>query len=1044
MKKFKKFFLATALLLCATTAMPAISQVASVANAATSFSYLEIEKFVDEVNVGGTYQIAGAKVATNDGSSITYSNTGVTVDVKNPYGAPVSVSAENTFSVDYVGTYSINYVWGEYSHVLKVNAVEGIYSMSFKENSRVLIPEYVNVEKYTGKIALPNPVVKDADGKEIENAIIAVDVYTPSNTKLGATDLVKNQTTNLYEFTATEVGVYTVSYKYKSADGRVLATKSVEFTANKTFNNNYKLTFEYDTTKKPETAVTGVETTLPGVIGKNATTEEEVGVYYTITAKKITYNQETGKVLSEEDVTNQVISGNKFTANQDGDYVITYNVKNFFGTQAQSSSFKIKGVKDSQAPVVRLVKPYTTAPAEGEDVVVSLVEKADTKNLVLPAIFADDNVSKNLADLTLTRKIVKSNGDIVFESSENPNKELVFNYENVGGFTLDENTQVQATLKEGMTLGNGIYNVIYIAKDKAGNEKESEKFRLVLEAGFVDDENPTIEWNKSEALPVQARIGDKVTFAVPTVSDNVDTRIETVVKYVFVGDTEPQDSDYKELKLVDGHYEIEVEEANELRLRATAVDNAGNSQTINAFIDIVDTNDQAVTTIKEVGSFAGGYKRGDEIDLPVVSYQDDYSDYVNVGVYIKTSDNKPLSVYDGYNDVTEGTPVDTIDYVNAKVLASYEGEYNVAYVSKDYNNNYTIYFDSFEVAPYVEDLEIGFTSLPTTLNNGTMELGETIKMPAAEIVAPQGVSTSYVVRQISGPTSEDTILNKFEFKPAVKGTYKIQYYGKVNTTPVEYVEKTFTVEVKDTTGPVIGEVDVEERVAVGYDLTIPQFTAFDLSGIDEENSKVVLSSNKYGSKTIAYGDTTTNRVVKLNNNEIYTLTFTAQDIYGNSSTLKKTIKVGDTTKPVIEINEEDKKFVPESLEIGDKLSLDLSKISVYDYVNGEKVNLDKNDLIVVLTRDNTPVENIHGESKDKYEFNLDEAGTYKLEIKIKDAVENESEPYTKSFTINKDVNEGTDKNEVVGIVLLVVSIVLLAGVIVYFIVSKKKNDKYKG
>lgn len=1044
MKKFKKLFLAIALVLCASMSMPMLSQFANVAYAdTTSFSYLTIENFVDEVNVGGSYIIPKAKVTTNNNGSLTYSTSGVSVAVKNPFGTDVTLNQDGdvqSFVANHVGNYKVIYSWGDYSQELRVVAKEGKYVFEFDDNSEQIIPSYINIEKYTGKIVLPNPIVKDEEGEEISDAQIAVEVLAPSGDKLNNEQLVKNSQ-GYYEFTANEVGVYTISYLYKSADSRILASHVTEFTANKTYNNDYKLSYTYNSSV-PTTAVTGVETTLPSITGKNVTTSDAVGVHYTIQAKRISYNSTTGEVVKEEDVTTSVIDGNKFTPDKDGDYVIIYNVKNFFGNSAESSRFEIKGVKDSKAPQVRFVNAYAEKPEEDDDMLHALPEKHDTKNLVLPAIWADDNVSKNLSDLTLTRKIVKSNGDVIFESSENPNKELVFNYDSTA-FTIDANTQVEATLNEGVTLTNGVYNIIYIAKDKAGNTSESPTYKITLETGFVDDENPEIKWSESEALPTQTRVGDVLTFLSPSATDNVDTRLKLTVEYAFVTDVEPQESDWKALTPENGEYELKIVEANELRLRAKAVDNAGNSNEIFATIDIIDTNDVLPTTIKELKESTGNiYKQGNEITLNQVSYLDDYADYVKVGVYVKNENGTVLETYDPEYDIKYGTDNDEIVLKSAKVLASYSGKYTVSYVSKDLKNNYTIYFYDFNVSAYSEQVEIGFASLPTTLNGGKMELGETIKMPTAEITAPDGATKSYVVRQISGPTSEDTVLNKFEFKPAKKGIYKIQYYATVdNGGEITNPEKTFTIEVTDTTAPTLGEIYVEPVVALGYELSIPQFSAFDLSGIDAENSKVVLSSKSYGSKTIYYGDTTTNRVVTLNYNEVYTLTFTVKDIYNNTTTVTKTIKVGDTEAPVIEVNEKDKKLVPSNVNIGDTLSIDLSLISITDLVD---TDISKEDLVIKLTRDNDEIENIHGDSKTNYEYKIAKSGTYKLTITVKDAAGNESEAVTRTFTVNADSNSGVDKNEVIGTVLVVISVLLLAGVIVYFIVSKKKSDKYKG
>ena len=51
------------------------------------------------------------------------------------------------------------------------------------------------------------------------------------------------------------------------------------------------------------------------------------------------------------------------------------------------------------------------------------------------------------------------------------------------------------------------------------------------------------------------------------------------------------------------------------------------------------------------------------------------------------------------------------------------------------------------------------------------------------------------------------------------------------------------------------------------------------------------------------------------------------------------------------------------------------------------------------------------------------------------------EKFTKTFTVDAEENKGIDSNSVWGTVLIVVAVLGLAGVILYFVVSKKKHDR---
>lgn len=1039
MKNIKKLFFVVAIMLSIASFAPILSNVMNITKAAFLAQYVQVVDFDDTANIGGRYYIAEGKSVEYDGVDYEYASD-VTVEVKDPLNQTVTIQDDN--GADYVdvtmrGKYSVIYSAPTFSQVLYFTAVEGIYAFEFEENSSYIIPSVMNVNA-TKSVTLPNPSVVDENGEEIENAIVEVKVLKPNtNTPLESPDITLVE--GHYVFAVDTIGVWTIEYLYKSADSRVLASTTKTITANNTYNNTYNLTYVYDSSV-PTTAITGVEQELPSITAKNPS-GNEVEVYYIIHASKVVYNSQTGAIESNTDVTSSVIDGTKFTPNADGDYLITYVVKDFFDNTAASTTFSINDVKDTQAPTVKIVNPYTETPTD-EDASFRIPAKVATSNFVLPAIWAEDNVSLSLDKLTLTRKIVRTNGDVIYEASTTPNKDLVFNY-NSASYSLDTNTQEAVVLADNVTFSSGTYTITYIAKDEAGNESTSLTYRVVLETNFVDDEDPTIEWTETEAMPINARIGDTISFASPTVEDNVDTRIKTKVEYFFYTSTEPTAQDWQELVAEDGIYEIEVVSAQELRIRATAYDSHENLNTITHVVDIIDTNDQEEITIADYAfNDFGNYEQGQEITLGTVTFEDDYIDFVSfdifVSVQLANDDIISLDPYDAQTQIIEGSVRDQLEITNAKIFASFAGDYTVVYVAKDLKNNYVMREFDFTVAPYDEQVDIEFTKLPTALNGGTLELGSKITLPQAEFSAPQGATTSYTVRVVNGPTG--ATINRYEFKPTKVGTYTIEYYGTVivgaeTTNPV----KSYTVEVVDTTIPVIGEVYVEPVVAIDYVLTIPQFTASDLSEIDEENSKVVLTSKSFGSRTIYYGDTNSNRVVTLTNNEIYTLTFTVKDIYGNTATLTKTIKVGDTDAPVVTIEDADD-FVPTSMNVGDKLTLDISKITVTDLVD---TSLSTADLQITLTKDNEEVDNIYGDSTTSYQYEMLTAGTYTLTITVEDAAGNTAETITRTIVVSEDANDGADSTEVIGIVLLVVAVLILAGAIVYFIISKKKADRYK-
>ena len=76
----------------------------------------------------------------------------------------------------------------------------------------------------------------------------------------------------------------------------------------------------------------------------------------------------------------------------------------------------------------------------------------------------------------------------------------------------------------------------------------------------------------------------------------------------------------------------------------------------------------------------------------------------------------------------------------------------------------------------------------------------------------------------------------------------------------------------------------------------------------------------------------------------------------------------------------------------------------------------------------------------KFEYKLEQAGTYTLNISVEDEAGNTT-TRTFSFEVTADEKSSVDVKEVMGGVLIGLSVAILAGVVIYFVVSKVKLDK---
>ena len=167
---------------------------------------------------------------------------------------------------------------------------------------------------------------------------------------------------------------------------------------------------------------------------------------------------------------------------------------------------------------------------------------------------------------------------------------------------------------------------------------------------------------------------------------------------------------------------------------------------------------------------------------------------------------------------------------------------------------------------------------------------------------------------------------------------------------------------------------------------------------------------------------------------IYTIKY-----YSAANTLQAeyTITIGDNQEPEVKTAEN---FVGTSFEIGDRVIIDTTKITFSDNVELPEGT----EPTIKLVNTSTGAEVHYEKSGTKYIFDKFDKegsiGTYKLTIEVKDKVGNVGSK-TIDFEVTAKSRNATNAYKAVGIVLIVVSVLVLVGVVVYFIVSKVKLDK---
>ncbi|MBQ8444492.1 MAG: hypothetical protein IJX25_03980 [Clostridia bacterium] len=179
----------------------------------------------------------------------------------------------------------------------------------------------------------------------------------------------------------------------------------------------------------------------------------------------------------------------------------------------------------------------------------------------------------------------------------------------------------------------------------------------------------------------------------------------------------------------------------------------------------------------------------------------------------------------------------------------------------------------------------------------------------------------------------------------------------------------------------------------------------------------------------------------------YTISYDVDATVGAGDEYSVTLSAGDVTAPELEIGNE---IVEENYQVGDTLHIAFSNTTIDDSIlkMSDEVTTKVADLLEKMTvkikyEDNS-YETLDNEAEEDgyydYSYELTQKGTYTLSITITDEAGN-SVTKTKEFEVGAEEGSSVNATEVMGGVLIGLSVALLAGVVIYFVVSKKKLDK---
>ena len=1028
MKKTAKFFMALGCMTLASgLVLPTLGNVAyadpdPAYDYTTTVEQAQIQGFATDYVIGEDEgKIKVTKPATCEVRVLDPSNRKVTLDA-------------DGFVPTMVGDYRVIYFMtsGSTEYVLSEKVIKvtksGFY-FEFPENTNRIIPSEMNIEisdkikekGFDGTILLPMPeVISSKTKKKVDGATVAVSVQKPS----GSTATVSAENT----FKPDKTGEYIFTYTYTLAGGTVAAQKQFSLNVNTTYKNDYTLNYSFNSTK-PTTAVLGVETKLPTVSGTNKETGEKVDVYYTISITK-------GGVDKSS-----MLKDGVFTPTEKGDYVVKYTIKNVFGTEAESFSFTIKDVKDTKDPVV-----YYGKLVDGEIVDQShtVPSKFGLENIVLPAIYATDNSGEAITYKREIYRIKTYTLDQGTIGSEDSKKPVILNYNentfadkaNISNYVIfnyyDNNLNVDGKEE---AFKSGIYTISYTAIDSSKNDT-TKSYTMEL----VDAYTPsTPEIDFGTVLPKQVKLGEEISFEKPTATDSNDDRMVVRTFFKQAGETETELTE-----LESGKYTIKTTKAGTLEIRVETKNDDGAIGTMTKTIEVLDITDTTlpslVGTPEDYDDMNDINDQFSEIALPTMTFTDDKVDYLSVVIKVYDKDGKSVAVSGKkLEKVTGGLKVS-----GAKFKASKSGNYRVSYVVTDIAGNTFLY--TFKTN------EVRATVAPTIVKPifddsvQTLELGESLTLPIPSIKNGDGEEVNdpdYTVEVVSAEGEyEPIILGKF--RPLTTGKFVIQY--TVRDGSLETKSALYTIDVVNTLAPTIANEFKEfEKLEKNASMSIPRVNVSTngVNDVDWSKSKIEVLYNGSVYKTLELDKTYDTQDAEneaynytFRRDGTYTIKYTVVDTVGNTATKSFAVKVGDTEKPTLEL---DSSIDFSDRKTGSILVIDPAKITVKDNVDTGINLFDDLKIVVKNTTTGEEVSNKFTNSTrvEGYEYNLSEVGTYQVTFTLTDEAGNVT-TLVKEFAVTA---EGADKEfptEVVGIILLVLAILILGGVVAYFIITRKK------
>ena len=974
----------------------------------------------------------------------------------------------------YVGTYNItavatlNGVKTTKKFTISFDSVSVAFEDITSTNTQYIIPEYVNPgTKLT--FGYPN-VILDGDtdntisSASAEYGTLTVSVVDPNgdSVDLTATDGVFTYTVP----TENANGSYKVKYSYNYTNTNQTIARSYTFNVvdSSQFDTSKDVTLkisEWSSALDDITMSVGVEKTLPTPTVINSQNNSTISTYNTISVEY--YNTET---KAWESVSSDAITDYKFTPTKVGDYRFTYTCTDFYGNTTTRISANIKATLSSSTLGLKLTNKSYDPNADNFN------KEALYKDTTSVDYMVPTKIAKG-SSFTIPAMIASSYGD----------------YELNYTFTIAGASKPYYEIQEYKFENTGTYTINYqVAYAENTNQRVQKTFQVqVVES--LDADDVTLEGEIS-GLSTSVNAGSDLNFTVSATdtlnSDGttVDTNIQkTVTAKIGDNDATVTTND-------NGSYTLNVpaKAVNGAQVTITVVlkDDLGNTNSLTKTITVVDySSDHEAPTLNiddvpadatDEGKASYNFVRGSSVSVFPITATDADSNFA-VDVEVKNGGNTVLRKSAFSNKSTSGYTAKITGTQFAFTLSN-SGLYTITYTATDSNNNQTIF--SYQVWSESNSTPgITLTGVQTSANTGeTIDLSDIAKVSRdgeyldydTVLITDENVDSTkikqYIIDNSISPNSV-IVLVKGEFAKGNTDT-SIIALGDINLTVWAYGDntdeakcidvnayKTATITVSDTTKPqftISGQGNSDRNIALTNgtaNITVDWFATVDDKALGYEGSGVktlTITATYEGnsdeewsiSKSPDDDITDADLTFDVTKNGRLNVVYTVADYANNESTVTLYYYVGDCVAPVVSLGDQD---LTATLKTGSDFVIDLEKITATD--DGETYKYGDSDITfkIVLTKDGSDISSSATTSNNEWKVSSLEAGSYVLTVTATDSAGNVSYAQSKTFTVESEGSTKVTSTTVWGTILIILALILLSGVIFFFVRPTKGKIK---